>query len=481
MPGLEPLHLRARIDGEIVIFGLPGGPLERIRQTLQLPNPKYHQRRIFGGRTFGRGDVGNEPRFLDCAIEMPDGSLHLPRGCLAKGVSGNVVQSILDRDRITITFEDQRVVGLPLSRPPQADAVAYYDYQLEAIRALRRSPQGLIVLPPGTGKTRVAVGAVADQPCSTLVVVPTGDIADQWITAFATAGFEAGKLGDGKDERFFEIVVATEDSADLVLRTYPGWGLRWGRVIADECHRNASATAQRILRALPAKHRIGLSATPQRADGLTALIHWSFGATLIVRTPAEMIRLGYLQPARIELVETGWDWAGWTGPDNKRLAALERAVAEDAPRNALIARHVVQKAKKGESCLVLCRTRSHTKTLAELVSAQGVEARALTGKTAKRVRKADVRGLRDRTLQVVCATSLADEGLDIPCLSYIALASPQKARAATMQRLGRLLRLWEGKKPVLEDFVDSKVPTLQRRAKERERVYRDCELLEDAS
>ena len=332
----------------------------------------------------------------------------------------------------------------------------------------------------GCGKTKLGVGAVFVLGVTTLVLVHTEDLADQWLSEFTKHGLRAGLVGGGVDERDRDVVVAIIDSLLPLLEADPAWGRSFGFVIVDEAHHAPAVTFQRVLRLLPAYYRLGLTATPNREDGLSNLVEWSFGETLLERTTREMIKLGFLMPCRIEIVSTGFVFE-YDGPEKKRLAELEKAIAACEARNALIVATVVREAALGETCLVLVRTREHAHALADLIQARGIEARALTGKTAKKKRKATLNDLRAGDLPVMIATSLADEGLDLPRLSVIALGSPQRAKGATLQRLGRLLRLWEGKKPVLYDFVDDEVDTLASRAASRRRVYLDCGLIQPAA
>ena len=86
-------------------------------------------------------------------------------------------------------------------------------------------------------------------------------------------------------------------------------------------------------------------------------------------------------------------------------------------------------------------------------------------------RKTSIQALRDGRVSVVVATSLADEGLNVPRLSKIVLAFPDRAFGRTVQRAGRLTRKWEGKDPVLYDVVDGRVGVLASRAADRRRAY----------
>lgn len=468
--------IRTEVDAEIVLHGLPAKTLERLRLKLSLTNPAYA--RLV---RFNNGFTGTEPERIDTAIELPDGSLHCPRGAL------DLVREELFKDGLAVSVaRDGRRGGNPIAVRPR-DYLPPRDYQQEGVNKIRTRLQGLIVLPCGTGKTKLGGYATLDLRVTTLILVPTVDLADQWIADFTAFGIDAGLVGNGRDERGRDVVVGVIDSAIALLESDPLWGERFGFVIADEAHHAPSATFQRALRLLPAKYRIGLTATPDREDGLTRLVQWSFGPVLLERTTKEMIHLGYLMPATIEIVSTGWQWehnAAYrfaTQNDSaktlqKLLTQLEKDVAEDLLRNCGIADMVARDAKAGETCLVLVRTRDHAKELAEMIVARGVEARALTGKVSKKKRKGAIDDLRAGVLPVAVATSLADEGLDLPRLSAVFLASPQRARGTTVQRLGRLLRLWQGKLPRLYDYVDDDVDVLASRATARRRVYKDTNL-----
>jgi superfamily II DNA or RNA helicase len=458
------------MDGEIVLPELPPPALERLKLKLSLPNPKY-----VALQRFHNGYTGQEPEKIECCTEMPDGTVHVPRGAI------RVVKEQLARyDLAPRLSEDRRSHGERVDPTAGAPELEARDYQREAVHKLLAASQGLVVLPPGCGKTKLGVAAILTLRVTTLVIVHTSDLADQWMEETRDYGLRPGLVGDGSADFDAPVVVAIIDSLLPLLERNPSLARRFGFVIVDEAHHAPASTFQRGLRLLPAYWRLGLTATPDREDGLSSLVEWSFGEVLLERSMREMIKLGHLCPAEIVIVPTGWTWS-YDGPEKLRLSTLERELAEDLARNALIADTVAREAKAGETCLVLVRTREHAKELAEMISMRGVEARALTGKTARKQRKTTVGDLREGRLPVACATSLADEGLNLPRLSVIALAAPARAKGATMQRLGRLLRKWPGKKPKLLDFVDDDVSTLASRATARRRVYLDSGLLSPAA
>jgi superfamily II DNA or RNA helicase len=131
-----------------------------------------------------------------------------------------------------------------------------------------------------------------------------------------------------------------------------------------------------------------------------------------------------------------------------------------------------------ESILVLTTRVDHAARLGKAIAARGVSAGTITGRTAKARRKTVLAGLKSGELKCVVATNLADEGLDVPRLSRIVLAFPMRAETATVQRVGRLMRKHEGKRPRLYDIVDGRVSTLVRRWQARARAYRELGLMD---
>ena len=455
--------IRARVDGEIVLYDLPAKSLERIRLKLSLRNPEFVQLKRFVGF------VGTTPERLHSAVEMPDGSLHCPRG------TWQFLREELTKDGLIPRVEDDaRAPGFPIERKPVSLTFDPRDYQRDGVRAFLKHTQGLIVLPCGTGKSKLGLSTILDQPVSTLITVPTIDIARQWLEDARAFGFDPGLVGDGKDEGQRGIVVATDDSAALKIDREPEWAKRFGRLIADEVHHAAAKTFYATLRQIPARQRLGLTATLDREDGLTDFVRWAFGDVLLERTTKEMIAKGYLLPCTVECIPTDFTFVCDIPDGPKRLAALEQALADDMARNALIAERVAKGAQEGKTILTIARSRDHVHELAACIAAQGGDVLALTGKTAKKKREKALTDFREGRLRAIVATSLADEGLDIQRLTVIALACASRARATTTQRLGRTLRLWKGKKPELWDFVDEKVPTLANRARERWRVYQEA-------
>src|SRR5690606_9156089 len=123
---------------------------------------------------------------------------------------------------------------------------------------------GVVVLPTGAGKSQVAMMAIDQRRRSSLVVVPTLDLVRQWYDLLRTTfAIEVGVIGGG-EYKLEALTVTTYDSAYLHMENI---GNRFGLVVFDECHHLPSESYAFAARQCIAPFRLGLTATPDRADG----------------------------------------------------------------------------------------------------------------------------------------------------------------------------------------------------------------------
>ena len=158
----------------------------------------------------------------------------------------------------------------------------------------------------------------------------------------------------------------------------------FGLLILDEAHHVAASTFHSVVDRCPARYRLGLTATPEREDGLTALLDLFLGAPLVTITHDELVAAGVLTVPEIQSIETDFTYL-YTGAED--YAPMLSAVASDAARNTLIVDHVVEEARAGHVCLVLSGRIDHCHTLADAIEAAGVSAAVLTGEVKRAVRK----------------------------------------------------------------------------------------------
>ena len=159
-------------------------------------------------------------------------------------------------------------------------------FQTEALEAWRSARgRGVVVLPTGAGKSHVAILAIDAIRRSTLVIAPTLDLVRQWYDLLrATFAVPVGVVGGG-DHDVQPLTVTTYDSAYLHMEHL---GARFGLLVFDECHHLPGPTYALSARLSLAPHRLGLTATPERADGRDADLTALVGPTVYRRDIGEL-------------------------------------------------------------------------------------------------------------------------------------------------------------------------------------------------
>lgn len=454
------MNITVEVNTHLVLRDVPDRILYELGHIFSFSNPKKRIMEYLGV------DVESMPDRLSCVEEFPDGSVRLPRGAWRQlrrememlGHSVSYTSATLPGDVASF----QRVGHAP--RP----------YQEKAVEAMLRLRNGYVTIPCGGGKTLVGLEYVARANRKALIIVPTIDLMDQWCEeARDHLGCRAGYLGGGSEVGLDrDLVVAVDDS----ILARPQMDLSsFGVVIVDECHHAGTPTYDRILSRCGGFSRIGLSAQEERDDGLTKLMAWTLGPQLFRISYRELINLGYLVEPEVCVHYTDLTFA--PDPDVKEarnMAKLRRLLASDPKRNELIVKTIVAEASPDKPTAVLSNNKAHCETLRSMCEAQGVHGRVLTSTSvSKKKRKKILDDMRSGEEWLIFATSLFDEGVNIKRLARILLAQPSAGKGKTQQKVGRALRLSDGKvKPVVHDFVDARIPKLFDWWKDRARSYR---------
>ena len=425
--------------------------LKRLKRELTFDNPEYLKRIRLGKSTW------SIPPKIE-VFRLTEDDLIVPRGC------NNVVREIFG----TVEYGDLRSSGVPLAKTPELP-FKLRDYQNEAALQMKRKHQGVIIIPCGGGKTVVAVDAIRRIKTTTIIMVHTLDLLSQWKEVLKKAGIEAGEIGNGKFEAKPVTVATVQTLSKMLKKLEKGWFEQWGCVILDESHRACCKTFYRVINHFPAKYRFGLTATPEREDGLTPLLYFLFGEAIFEIDRKALVNIGCLTAVTVQPVFTSFDYP-YYGP-NDRHPMLDTLV-NDRERNMQIAAEVSAAVADGHTCLVLTGRVEHTEMLTSMIKRMGISAEALIGKVKKVDRDAIRKNMLSGELQVIVATSVADEGLDLPNLSAVFFTFPSKALARILQRSGRVMRPHEGKpEPIIYDYVDVNIPTLKKQYYQRRTAY----------
>jgi len=440
----------------------PDNPeIPRVRAALSLANPEYVNwlKRQKGGKAYGYPP----PATIDPLVVMDGGPW--AGGVVVPRYANVGIEPTADR---TSCPTAERLTFLGEAR----------GHQKPAIEAMVTAGFGLLLGGCGVGKTAMGNAIIAHHDTPALVLVHTRDLADQWVDEIKVfLGIDAvlvgyGKKGLGEGARV--VVASLQTIARWSWWEIHTWGKQFGVAIFDECHHVPAMSFLRVLSGLPAKHRYGLTATPDRPDGLGPWLRWAIGPVRHQVPQEEMQRIGRVMVPQIEaLAMPRIDMDDIGGPDDKHKR--DRRLADSPERNARIVSRAVELVREGRKILMLVRLVDHAVTLADAFIAQGLAAVALVGQV-KVLRKADrkeaIRMMKAGEWDVVVATSLADEGLDAPVLDTAFLVHPDGSVDKVEQRIGRVTRPKDGKvAPLVVDCVDSWGP-YQGYSKRRQRLYR---------
>ena len=242
-------------------------------------------------------------------------------------------------------------------------------------------------------------------------------------------------------------------------------------VILDETHHTPAHTVREVM-----MHagdgwglRLGMSATPWRNDGRDLEVEAWVGPIVEPRINSSyLIQHGYAVPVEVNMIRTGnWGCVN-EGNGAKAYSLARKCIAESSERNNLI-KHIVANAPK--PALVLTTLIKHANTLHSILQSLGSTA-VVTGVVKGEVRARVFNMLKEGKVNILVATTLADEGLDLPPLRSLVLTMGGKSKTRVLQRVGRLVRPWQGKdKAIVYDIADEAWP-FREQAEERIKLYR---------
>ena len=298
-----------------------------------------------------------------------------------------------------------------------------------------------------THNTVIALKIACKLKLKTLVIVHKTNLQDQWIERIQQ--FTSASIGTIRQKHVDiekDIVIGMLQSIsqrDYDKKIFKKFGL----VIVDECHHIAAKVFSRALRKTCCQHILGLSATLQRKDGLTRVLHWYMGKTLYKESRQSNTKVAvreFVYMSTDHLFKEKKRWIkGSIRPDTVKMTGI---LCELCNRNTFIIK-ILQVLYKipHRKILVLSHRRSHVQTLScainkiirnEEESGKTEQNEYTTGFFMGRMKKEDLKKSEDADI-IFGTYDMAEEGLDIPDLNAIILASPKKD---IEQAVGRILR-----------------------------------------
>ena len=367
-----------------------GNPTKEIqdwcKRELTLPNPVYTKKARMGFW------LGNTPKTISL-YEIRGDTLVLPYGALSQ-IPKELMKSAIFLEDFKVPVEVDYRAEVPL-----------YDYQEKAVEVLIQAERGILQSPPGSGKTQMGIALAGKLGVRTLWLCHTLDLVSQsrdrakmYMSEDLLGTITEGKVVLGEGITFATI----QTMSKLDLSRYKNY---WDCIITDEVHRvSGSPTAvtqyQKVLNALSARHKYGLSATVHRSDGMIQATYALVGE-IAYRVPDEAVK-GKIMPVEIHPIGTevriGREALNPDGTLN--YAKLLAYLSENEDRNAVIAKTI----ELGKSSLILSDRLNHLEAILSLLPEEAQQLSVMiSGKTKKEVREKALEEMRQGTKKYLFA------------------------------------------------------------------------------
>lgn len=458
----EPINIRLGEQVFIDTNDLPDIFIGAFRRTATFANPEFYKKQKM------RFSTWDTPRFI-CCSENYGNEMSIPIGrlddCLKIahdiGASVNIYDERTKHKRIKVKFTGQL-------RPDQK----------KAIKEVSKFDTGVLVAPPGVGKTVLGCHLIAKRKTPTLILVHRKPLMEQWIERIKEFTDidpkEIGSFGGSKKKPKGKIDVAMiqslsklEDSDEL-LNSY-------GQIIVDECHHIPAVSFESVLKKIPAKYFLGLTATPYRKDGHEAIIHMQLGPTRF-----EMEDYGAKDLLKnVFIRETNFEFSNVL---ERRLEIHEiwSEIVNNEPRTKLIVDDIDNEINESRYPLIISERKEHLSIISSALKLRNLDSREflIVGEMSKKQKREVLDGISEyvenkKSFYILSTGSFIGEGFDLPILDTLFITMPISFKGRLIQYAGRIHRPYEDKKEVrIYDYFDSNNGMTINMFKKRVPVYK---------
>jgi len=431
-----------------------------LKEELNFTNEEFFIKQKSGRNTYGT------KRYFKF-IEEKEHELIIPKGFIGKLVR------YCKEENMDYEFVDNRRRVNPVVFSFHAQLKPY---QISVINAVSKKDIGIIVAPPGSGKTIIALKVIADRQQPTLIIVHRKQLAEQWLERIETflgiPKHQIGKIGQGKNKPGEQITVATIQSLTKELEKPENRELvnSFGTIILDECHHIPAETFRTTLSKFNSYYLYGLTATPFRKynDGKIIFIHLG---EIISEIKLADIPNAYHPKVIIRNTELDV-------PFNSRIdrfETLSKILAHDSARNKLVLKDIRKELDSGNKAVIITERKEHIDTLNQYLK-QFYETVTLSGEDSDSNRKLKWKTIKEGNYQAVITTGqFFGEGTDIQHVHCLFLVYPFSFEGKLIQYIGRVQRSEIA--PIIYDYLDIKIDYLNKLFLKRNTYYRKIEQL----
>jgi len=448
---------------------LPKPLINFLREKLNFINSEYIIKKRIGLSTYGM------EKYFKLVNSETDKKISVPRG-----FSSELIKFLNDND---LKFEliDKRHKSEPIEFD---SSLQLFPYQEDAIDDIMSSEQGILVAPPGSGKTIIGIELIARIKQPALIVTHKKQIFNQWVERIEhflnIPKRDIGQFCANKKLIGEKATVGMVQTLNRLNENYfEEISSKTGIIIVDECHHMPAKMFRTVITKTSPFYLYGLTATPERKNNDAKLIFIYLGNILHeiekdYKLGPRQVKSGYAN-TRVIIKDTYLKIPFRAKTDNFHM--LSKIIVYDTNRNMQIVSDIIKEVKHGYRCLVLTERKSHVAVLGTYLKREH-EIIALTGDLTEKKRKDKIKQAKAGDFQILISTGqLIGEGTDFNNLDCLFLVYPFSFTGKLTQYIGRIQR-GKNTENIIYDYHDSKIEYLNRFYKKRLRYYKKHNMLE---
>lgn len=421
-----------------------------LKEELNFANSEFFIKKKSGKNTFGT------ERYFKL-VEETENEIIIPRGFIGK------LLRFCKEQNLEFDFQDNRKLKEEI---PYSFNATLRNHQKKVIETISKKDFGVIVAPPGSGKTIMGLKIIADKKQYSLIVVHRKQLLEQWqerVQAFlGIPKYEIGIIGQGKVKIGKQITIATIQSLPKQIEQLQN---QFGTILVDECHHIPAETFRNTIEKLNTFYLYGLTATPFRKYNDDKLIFAFIGDVISEVTSNEIENFKH---AQIIVRNTNLDVPFNSKTDN--FETLSKILVHDSERNKLILNDIKNELSKGKRIAIITERKEHIDTL-YLFLKQSYEVITLSGDDTESNRKSKWQTLQQGNFQVLITTGqYFGEGSDLSNISSLFLVYPFSFKGKLIQYIGRVQR--SEINPTIYDYRDIRIDYLNKLFLKRNTYYR---------
>lgn len=445
------------LSNQVVLprFGLNPLLSKYLKDNLNFMNVDYLIKKRSGRSTYGT-------QMYFETVEEKENTLVMPRG-----VIGRLLRYCNDQ-KITCRLEDKRIELEPVKF---SSSISLHDYQQEAVEITNKKDFGVIVAPPGAGKTVMGLEIIARKQQPALIIVHRKQLFDQWVDRIQSflgiPKFQIGIINGSSCEIGEEITVAMIQSLQNPdLPDKDKLYHAFGTIIVDECHHIPAKTFREVIRHFHSYYLYGFTATPIRKNKDEKLIFIHIGDII----HEVVIPITATQNRQLSVVIQNTELFTPFNASTDKTETILNILIHDTARNEMIVEDIKREVRAGRKILVLTERKAHVDILRQYL--KGVcETITLTGEDSEQSKKLKLQLIDSGDFQVLIATGqFIGEGTDIGVLDCLVLAYPFSFEGKLVQYIGRVQR--SPVAPVIYDYRDYRIEYFNNLFKQRNKYYR---------